>query len=234
MERTVRSMRIFSSRANKPVRWILGLGAVLLGALVLHSIVPTRAASRYNETKQQTIEKPAAKSAGSDPASPGTGKLKTVKVEKGPLKIEVALSGVFEAKRMAEVSIRPRAWALPLVVERATELGTPVKKGDILVEFDHDKIDKAIEDTEVETALGDLALKHAEDEVPILEKALPVDLSAALRAKTEADEDLKNSSKSTGPNPSGMLNFWSNYRSSSLSTPRKNFGSSRRCIARRT
>ena len=67
---------------------------------------------------------------------------------------------------MTEVSIRPAAWASPLVVERAIELGTPVKKGDILVEFDHDKIDKAIDDAEVENAIGDLALKQAEEEVP--------------------------------------------------------------------
>ena len=92
---------------------------------------------------------------------------------------------------MIEVSIRPAAWSSPLVVYRAIELGTPVKKGDILVEFDHDKIDKAIDDAEVENAISDLALKQAEEEVPILEKALPVDLASALRAKTQADEDLK-------------------------------------------
>ena len=92
---------------------------------------------------------------------------------------------------MTEVSIRPKAWVLPLVVERAIELGTPVKKGDILVEFDRDKIDKAIQDTEIENTLSDLALKQAEEELPILEKALPVDLTAAERSKTQADEDLK-------------------------------------------
>ncbi len=59
--------------------------------------------------------------------------------------------GVFESERMTEVSIRPKAWAMPLVVERAVELGTPVKHGDILVEFDHEKIDKLIDDTEVES-----------------------------------------------------------------------------------
>ena len=92
---------------------------------------------------------------------------------------------------MIEVSIRPAAWSSPLVVDRALELGTPVKKGDILVEFDHDKIDKAIDDAQVENAISDLALKRAEEEVPILDKALPVDLASALRAKTQADDDLK-------------------------------------------
>jgi multidrug efflux pump subunit AcrA (membrane-fusion protein) len=92
---------------------------------------------------------------------------------------------------MTEVSIRPKAWAMPLLVERAVELGTPVKKGDILVELDREKIDKAIEDAEVENRLTELALKQAVEELPILEKALPVDLAAAERIKTQADEDLK-------------------------------------------
>ena len=127
----------------------------------------------------------------SSTAAARRGKPATAKVEKGPFKIEVVLSGVFEAQRMTEVSIRPKAWAMPLVVERAIELGTPVKKGDILVEFDREKIDKSIEDTEVENTIGDLALKQAEEELPLLEKALPVDLAAATRAKTQADEDLK-------------------------------------------
>ncbi len=55
---------------------------------------------------------------------------------------------------MAEVSIRPKAWTIPLLVDRAIELGRPVKKGDILVELDREKIDKAIEDAEVENTLS--------------------------------------------------------------------------------
>ena len=57
---------------------------------------------------------------------------------------------------MTEVSIRPKAWAIPLLVERAIELGRPVKKGDILVEFVRDKIDTLIEDTVVENTISDL------------------------------------------------------------------------------
>src|SRR5208282_5697492 len=76
------------------------------------------------------------------------------------------------------------------VVEKAAELGMPVKRGDILVELDREKIDKAIQDAEVELSLGELSLKHAEEELPVLEKLLPIDLAAAERAKTQADEDL--------------------------------------------
>jgi len=167
-----------------------GLGLGLIGALALPSLLPTQGAPFQAEAPQKAREKIAVKpDASSSTVAASSGKPATAKVEKGPFKIEIALNGVFEAQRMTEVSIRPKAWALPLVVERAIELGTPVKKGDILVEFDREKIDKLIEDTEVENTINDLALKHAEEELPLLEKALPVDLAAAARSKTQADED---------------------------------------------
>ena len=123
--------------------------------------------------------------------SAGTSKAPSTKVEKGPFKIEAVVQGIFEAGRMIEVSIRPKAWAMPLQVERAVELGRPVKKGDILVEFVRDKIDKLIEDTVVENTIADLALRHAEEELPLLAKVLPIELAAATRARSQADEDLK-------------------------------------------
>jgi HlyD family secretion protein len=172
-------------------RWFFALGVGFLGACVSPWFAPMLAAPAQSAADGKPADKTVSGSAGSAGATATLSRPPTVKVEQRPLKIEVVLSGVFEAKRMVEVSVRPLAWASPLVVESAIELGTPVKKGDILVEFDHAKIDKAVEDSEVESAIGDLALKHAEEEVPILEKALPIDLTAALRAKTQADEDLK-------------------------------------------
>jgi multidrug efflux pump subunit AcrA (membrane-fusion protein) len=184
-------MIVLFNEAGARRRWFFALGVGFLGACVLPSFALSLAAPAQSAADDKSVSKTVSESAGSArPATP-ISRPTTVKVEQRPFKIEVVLSGVFEAKRMVEVSIRPMAWAAPLVVERAIELGTPVKKGDILVEFDHAKIDKAIEDSEVESAIGDLALKQAEEEVPILEKALPIDLTAALRAKTQADEDLK-------------------------------------------
>src|SRR5262249_30391925 len=124
------------------------------------------------------------------PSSPAS-RPATTRAVKGPFQIEVILSGVFEAPRMSEVSIRPKAWTSPLVVDRAIEHGTPVKKGDILVELDREGIDKAIGDAEVENSLTELALKQAAEELPILEKGLPVDLAAAERSRTQAEQDLK-------------------------------------------
>src|SRR5208282_4124659 len=106
--------------------------------------------------QEKPPEKPVAKSKD----EPSADKLSTaaptiVKVEKGPFKVDVTLTGVFESARMSEVA---------------------VKRGDILVELDREKIDKAIQDAEVELSLGELSLKHAEEELPVLEKLLPIDL----------------------------------------------------------
>ena len=129
------------------------------------------------------------------------------KVEKEPFKVEVTLPGIFEATKLAEVSVKPKAWSAPLVVEKAIDLGMPVKQGDILVEFEHDKIDKAVQDAEVELALGELALKHAMEELPVLEKLLPIDLSAAERARTQADENLARFLEIDRPDSEKMAQF---------------------------
>lgn len=158
--------------------------------------------------QEKPPEKPVAKSKD----EPSADKLSTaaptiVKVEKGPFKVDVTLTGVFESARMSEVAVKPKAWSMPLVVEKAAELGMPVKRGDILVELDREKIDKAIQDAEVELSLGELSLKHAEEELPVLEKLLPIDLAAAERAKTQADEDLSRFLEIDRPNSEKMAQF---------------------------
>src|SRR4051794_40005145 len=120
----------------------------------------------------------------------GAGQPKSCKVEVGTIKVEATLKGIVEAQRLAEVSLRPEAWTMPLTVERAIEHGTRVKKGDILLELDREKIDQAIKDLRNERSLAEVALKHADEELPILEKFLPLDLAAAERSKARADEDL--------------------------------------------
>jgi multidrug efflux pump subunit AcrA (membrane-fusion protein) len=176
--------------------------------LFLASVVVIAGGRGSSAVQEKPPEKLAAKpkvetpAATASPAAPAT-----VKVEKGPFKVEVILTGVFESSRMSEVSVKPKAWSMPLVVEKAVELGTPVKQGDILVEIDREKIDKAIQDAEVELTLGELSLKQAEEELPIIEKLLPIDLAAAERAKTQADEDLARFLEIDRPNSEKMAQF---------------------------
>jgi len=183
-------MKVLGSRFGGSISLVLSLGMALCAASAFSSgfsprAAPSQVEAAFKPAPERAVkaDSPAADSRGAKPT--------TAKVEKGLLQIEVVVSGIFESQLSNEVSIRPKAWASPLVVDRAIELGSPIKKGDILVEFDRDKIDKAIQDSEVENTLGELTLKHAEEELPLLERALPVDLAAAERSKTQADEDLK-------------------------------------------
>ena len=115
----------------------------------------------------------------------------SVRVEKGPIKIETTLKGVIEAEHGAELSIRPEVWTSPLMILKAVEHGTVVKKGDVLLEIDAAKIDEAIKDGKIEQELSEMALAQAIEELPLLEKLLPLDLAAAERTKKQAEEDLK-------------------------------------------
>ncbi len=122
---------------------------------------------------------------GSEPGKPAT-----CKVEKGPIRVTTTLKGIVESERMDEVAINLEASTLSLTVVKAVEHGTAVKKGDVLVELDLEKIDQAIKDLMVELMQGEVTLKHADRELPVLEKLQPLDLAAAERSKARSAEDL--------------------------------------------
>lgn len=123
---------------------------------------------------------------------------KTHTVEAAPLKIEVSLGGVFESKRMTEVSRVPETWN-QMKVLWAVEPGTTVKKGDVLVKLDTEDLDKTLGDLEAGKALGDLAWKKAQEELRLLKKATPEQLKWAERSRRIAHENHAYYLKSTVP-----------------------------------
>ncbi len=131
---------------------------------------------------------------GAEPARPAT-----VKVEKGPITVTTTLKGIVESGRMDEVAINIEASTLPLTVETAVDHGTAVKKGDILVGLDLEKIELAIKDLGVELMHAELALKHADRELPVLEKLQQMDLAAAERSRARSAEDLARFLKTDRP-----------------------------------
>ncbi len=121
----------------------------------------------------------------------------THKVEKKPFKIELTVKGILEAAEAAEISYRPQPMVQPppsqgpLVIRKIAPHGAPVKKGEMLAAFDTRKIDEVIDDLEVEKKVLESSLKVAEEEAPLYQKSVPVDLAVAETAKKRADEDLK-------------------------------------------
>jgi multidrug resistance efflux pump len=174
----------------------------LIVALVFTGCVPPDDGAAASSEKAKPA-KPA--SAAQENGKPGrTGlvdpKAPTYQVEKGPFKVEASLKGVFESPDMTEVAVRTEAWAPnPLIVMKVVPHGTAVKKGDTLIELDLEKISQAIKDLETDRRLAELALKQAEEELPILDKTTPLDLAQAERAAKQADEDLKKFLESDRP-----------------------------------
>ncbi|HLN33223.1 MAG TPA: HlyD family efflux transporter periplasmic adaptor subunit [Gemmataceae bacterium] len=157
----------------------------LVPALLLAGCEAVEATEQEKDTKAKTAEAPAA------PAAKGA----TCKVEKADFKIEIPLKGVLEAEHTSEISLKPKAWTpmvMPssLIVQKAVEQGTAVKKGEVLVEFDLEKIDRALKDLREERKHTEIAIKQAQEDLAMTEKSTPIDLAAAERAKKIADEDL--------------------------------------------
>jgi len=115
----------------------------------------------------------------------------TVKVTKGRLVASTTLKGTVEGDARAEVSVRLKSWTGPLVVERAIEHGAQVKKDDVLLTFDAEKITQLVKAAREERALAKLAIRQAELELPVAKQQLPVDLKAAEREKIQTADDLE-------------------------------------------
>ncbi len=115
----------------------------------------------------------------------------TVKVEKGRLVASVTVKGTVEGDATAEISVRLKSWTGPLVVQKAVEHGTPVKKDDVLLTFEAEKITQLVNAAREERELAKLAIKLAELDLPLAKQHLPLDLQAAERDKEQADEDLR-------------------------------------------
>jgi len=135
--------------------------------------------SEKPDAEEPDGEKPAAKA-----------KPDTVKVKREPFKIEVELSGVFEAQKTAEIVLRPKQWS-ELKVLDAVEHGETVQRGDLLVTLDLEKIDQQIADMKSDLRLKQLGLALAEQQLKTLEAVTPLGLAAAERSNREVQEDLK-------------------------------------------
>ncbi len=184
------------------MRSALGLAACWLMA-VAWSASPLWAADPKPASKPAAAEKVDKKAA--EPAPSTTPP--TQKVKRELLKVELTLKGVFEAKTMTEVVLRPEAWS-SLEVVKAVEHGQAVKRGDLLLQCDLTKIDDEIADVRAKTAISELALKQAEENVRMTEATTPLDLKLAERSQRHADEDLARFLKIDRPMLEKMADYY--------------------------
>ncbi|MGA2033403.1 MAG: hypothetical protein ABSG68_14200 [Thermoguttaceae bacterium] len=195
-------------------RWCLisTAGAVLISLGGIAQAAETKEAPKpaaeANDAKKEA-PKPAAeakdakKEAPSDKSKPEAAKTtpaagkdaaddsaKTHRVKKGELRIEVTLDGAVEPAQTAEIILRPQEWTT-LTVLKAIEHGTAVKRGDLLLALDPEKIDRAINELRNELQLSEIAIKQAEQQLDALEKSAPLDNELNERTQRMVQEDSK-------------------------------------------
>jgi HlyD family secretion protein len=113
----------------------------------------------------------------------------TETVKKSPLKIQVTLRGTFEAQTTREIFVRLKEWKT-LEVVKAAPHGARVKKGETLVQFNTDDIERTIADLRADQQIAAIQFKRAEANLRLLEASTPLEMAAAERSKRIADEDL--------------------------------------------
>ena len=86
-------------------------------------------------------------------------------VIKKDLPIEVELSGTFEAENKDELRVEPKAYKGELIVTSLVPEGTEAKEGDVLMEFDRDNLDRALEDAGHEVTDKEVARNKAQAEL---------------------------------------------------------------------
>ena len=114
----------------------------------------------------------------------------TVTAEKGKFEVVFEAKGDFDPVDSTVVQLKPEQWAQPLEIVRIVPHGTRVNAGDALVEFDTEKLDRAIADMDLDLAIGEKTLEIGRRELPVTEALQPLELADAERDTLAATEDL--------------------------------------------
>jgi multidrug resistance efflux pump len=86
------------------------------------------------------------------------------------------------------LKIEPKVWTEFKIIEIADH-GTRVSKGDVLVRFETEDIDRKIDDTRMEIAVGAFTLAQAEADLKILQETAPNKLESLRRAAEIAKQE---------------------------------------------
>ena len=120
-------------------------------------------------------------------AAPGAAEHK---VDAGRFRVEVKLSGTFEAEKMTEVTF-PAVAIKSLKVVKCIPHGTRVAKGDTLVWADTEKVEHAVTEKAVSVEAGKLTLAAGVEELRRLEQITPQWLAQFAEADRRAGQDLE-------------------------------------------
>lgn len=145
-----------------------------------------------DQPAEEPADKPAAEAPEAEAKAPKQNN-RTASVERGVLRITLDLDGTFVAQTSEEIVVRPEEWTSSgsLVIERVARHGARVRQGDVLIQFDTARIDRAIEDLQSDLQINQLSLQQSEQSLRALEEFTPIDLEANERTAQRSEEDLR-------------------------------------------
>ncbi len=150
--------------------------------------------------KEPAADKPKTDQAKTD-AKPAT-----YTVKKRPIRVEVALDGIFEASHTAEIALRVQEWN-EFEVLKAVEHGAQVRKGDVLVSIDTERIDRAIVELQRDQQLSAIAIHETEMQLQAARALQPLDAAALDRGHRISQEDQERFFKIDRPMSERIVNF---------------------------
>jgi RND family efflux transporter MFP subunit len=122
----------------------------------------------------------------------------SVAAEKGPFVVWVEASGTLEPVGAAEVRVELDAYAGELEIVEVAPPG-PVRKGELLVRLDPEKLDEQLAAAEKDAAIAAQALAKQEEEAKRAEEGARLAMERAVVEKTRADHALEQFTKVDRP-----------------------------------
>lgn len=113
------------------------------------------------------------------------------KKEPASTKIETKASGVFESTAVHELSADTKQVA-SLVIEKIVPHGTVVRKGQAVVVFESEPVDRQLAEAEANLTLADLAMQEAELSAKQFQEIYQLDKTLAARTRRNALQDFDN------------------------------------------
>lgn len=111
------------------------------------------------------------------------------KVTAGEFMVKTKISGIVESANQTPIAVNLKRW-IDLPVVHVVPHGAVVKKGDLLIDVDSEKLEKKIKELKDGMPLKELELITAIEELEKLEKTTPLSLVSARKAKDRAEQDL--------------------------------------------
>lgn len=150
--------------------------------------------------EEAPTEEPPAKEAATPPGVPTTAPApKPHTVAKGKLSLKVESVGTFLPANPVEVRVRPEAYKGGFTIVSAAVHGSPVKKGDVILQIDPADLNLELEGARNDLAAARASLTKAEADAAIAVKSEALALRMADNSAKKAAADLKWWDDLTGP-----------------------------------